>query len=131
MNSHDNLDTVKKLYSALGAGDLQGALAVIDREAEWSIPGSAPWAGDGKGQAYVTRFFQTLGTTANLKVFEPRSFLVDGDRVVVLGYEEGEARETGKQWKTHFTHTFTVATGKITQHREYADTQAISDAFHS
>ena len=81
------------------------------------------------GHAHITRFFQTLGTTADLKIFEPRSFLADGDKVVVMGYEEGEVRKTGRPWKTHFTHAFTVANGKITQHREYVDTQAISEAF--
>jgi uncharacterized protein len=72
-----------------------------------------------------------FGTTASLKTFEPRTFVADGDKVVVMGYEEGTARETGRDWKAHFTHVFTVASGKITAHREYVDTQAIAAAFRA
>ena len=118
MNNHEHLNTVKRLYAAFGAGDLPGLLAVIDA-----------WSGEGHGHEHVERFFQKLGTTAALKTFEPRSFVSEGDEVVVMGYEEGTARATGRDWKTHFTHQFTVKDGKVTSHREYVDTQAIADAF--
>jgi len=129
MNSHQNLETVKHLYNAFGTGDLQGVLDTLDGGVEWSVPGAAPWSGEGRGHAHVRRFFEAFGTTANLKLFEPRGFLADGDQVVVIGYEEGEARKTGKPWKAHFTHVFTLGNGKIKQHREYVDTQVIADAF--
>ncbi|HEY4184685.1 MAG TPA: nuclear transport factor 2 family protein [Polyangia bacterium] len=131
MNNHQNLETVKQLYAALGAGDLKSALDVIDGGVDWSVPGGAPWSGEGRGHAHVSRFFEALGTTANLKVFEPRRFVAEGDQVVVIGYEEGEVRKTGTAWKAHFTHVFTIANGKITQHREYVDTQAISEALRA
>ncbi len=129
MNNHEHLNTVKRLYAAFGAGDLPGLLAVIDAGVTWAIRGAAPWSGEGHGHEHVERFFQKLGTTAALKTFEPRSFVSEGDEVVVMGYEEGTARATGRDWKTHFTHQFTVKDGKVTSHREYVDTQAIADAF--
>ena len=129
MSNHENLDTVKRLYAAFGSGDLQSLLGVLDAGIEWVVPGSAPWSGEGRGHAHVQRFFQAFGTTASLKTFEPRSFVADGEQVVVLGYEEGTANKTGRDWKAHFTHVFTLAGGKITAHREYVDTQAIEDAF--
>jgi uncharacterized protein len=95
------------------------------------VPGAAPWSGEGRGHGHISRFFQALGTTANLTIFEPRRFMADGDQVVVIGYEEGHVRQTGKPWKAHFTHVFTLASGKITQHREYVDTHAIGEAFRS
>ena len=44
----------------------------------------------------MQRFFERFGTSASLKTFEPRSFVADGDTVVVLGYEEGTFRQTGR-----------------------------------
>lgn len=129
MSDHDNLDTIKALYAAFGAGDPQGIFALLAPEVEWVAPGTAPWCGEGRGLEHVQRFFQTFGTAATLMTFEPRSFFADGDQVVVLGYEEGAANATGRRWQAHFTHVFTVAGGKITAHREYVDTQAIADAF--
>lgn len=129
MSNHENLDTVKRLYAAFGTGDMPGLLGMLDARVEWVVPGAAPWSGEGRGHEHVQRFFQTFGTSASLKTFEPRTFVADGDQVVVLGYEEGTARETGRDWKAHFAHVFTVEGGKVTAHREYVDTQAIAAAF--
>jgi hypothetical protein len=131
MNRQENLDTVKRLYAAFGTGDLQSLLGTLDAGIAWVAPGSAPWSGEGRGHEHVQRFFEQFGTTAALKTFEPRSFVADGDTVVVLGYEEGTSRKTGRDWKAHFTHVFTVDGGKITAHREYIDTQAIAEAFRA
>jgi ketosteroid isomerase-like protein len=131
MNNHENLDTVKRLYAAFGAGDLRALLGSLDAGIQWTVPGTAPWAGEGRGHEYVQGFFQKFGQSASLETFEPRSFVADGDTVVVLGYEEGTFRETGRKWKAHFTHTFTMSSGKITAHREYIDTHAIFEALRA
>jgi len=131
MSNHSNLDTVKDLYAAFGAGDTQALLGLLDEAVSWSVPGSAPWSGEGRGHEHVKRFFDAFGHSAQLQTFEPRSFVADGEQVVVLGYEEGTARATGRDWKAHFAHIFTLADGKITAHREHVDTQAIAAAFAS
>jgi ketosteroid isomerase-like protein len=131
MSNHGNVEIVKEVYAAFGKGDLQGLLGLLGPDVDWAIPGSAPWSGEGRGHDYVERFFQTFGSIAALNAFEPRSFLADGDRVAVMGYEEGTVRETGRAWKSHFTHLFTIANGKVTSHREYADTEAIAQAFYA
>jgi uncharacterized protein len=131
MSNHSNVEIVKQVYAAFGAGDLQTLLGLLGRDVDWSIPGSAPWSGEGRGHEFVRRFFQTFGSIAALNAFQPRSFLADGDSVVVMGYEEGTVRETGRAWKSHFTHLFTLANGKVTAHREYADTEAIAKAFQA
>lgn len=70
MSQQDNLDTVKRLYAAFGAGDPQSIFGLLAPDVEWAAPGSAPWCGDGRGLEYVQRFFQTFGTTASLKTFD-------------------------------------------------------------
>jgi uncharacterized protein len=131
MSNQSNVEIVKQVYAAFGTGDLQALLGLLARDVDWAIPGSTPWSGEGRGHDYVKRFFQTFGSMVALNAFEPRSFLADGDRVAVIGYEEGTLRETGRAWKSHFTHLFTLADGKVTAHREYADTESIAKAFHA
>jgi ketosteroid isomerase-like protein len=131
MSNHGNVEIVKQVYAAFGKGDLQALLGLLGADVDWAIPGSAPWSGEGRGHDYVQRFFQTFGSLAALDAFEPRSFLAEGDRVAVFGYEEGTVRETGRAWKSQFTHLFTLANGKVTAHREYADTEAIAKAVHA
>jgi hypothetical protein len=131
MSTQSNLDIVKQLYAAFGTGDLPRLLGTLDSAVTWAVPGTAPWSGEGRGHEHVQRFFQSFGSRAALEKFEPRSFLADGDQVVVTGYEEGKARDTGRAWKAHFTHVFTLAQGKVTAHREYVDTQAVAEAFRT
>ena len=131
MTHQDNLDTVKRLYAAFGSGNLQELLGLLDASIDWEVPGSAPWSGNGRGREHVQRFFERFGSAASLTKFEPRSFVADENTVVVLGYEEGSARETGRAWRAHFTHVFEVDDGKITAHREYVDTEAIAEAFRA
>jgi len=129
MSNRSNLDIVKDLYAAFGTGNMQALLAGLDESVTWSVPGSAPWCGEGRGHAHVMTFFEAFGRNAQLQTFEPRSFVADGEQVVVLGYEEGKSQSTGRGWKAHFAHTFTVSDGKITAHRELIDTQAIASAY--
>jgi ketosteroid isomerase-like protein len=131
MSDLENLDTVKRLYAAFGKGDLSSIIQMLDADIDWRVPGVAPWAGEGRGLEHVQTFFQKLGSSAAFERFEPRSFVADGDTVVVLGYEEGTFRATGRRWQAHFTHSFQLAGGKITAHREYIDTQAIAEALRS
>lgn len=129
MTNHDQVDTIKALYAAFGAGDPKAIFALLAPDVEWAAPGAAPWCGEGRGLEHVQRFFQTFGTTATLKTFEPQTFFAAGDQVVVLGHEEGTSNVTGRSWKSHFAHVFTVAGGRITAHRELIDTLAIAEAF--
>jgi hypothetical protein len=64
---------------------LPSLLGILDAGVDWAVPGKAPWSGEGRGHEHVGRFFEKFGITASLKAFEPRSFLADGDTVVVMG----------------------------------------------
>ena len=126
MTHQENVETVKRLYAAFGTGDVQSLLGMLDEGVEWAVPGGAPWSGEGRGRQHVQAFFEKFGASASLATFEPRSFVADGDTVVVIGYEEGTSRQTGGQWKAQFAHVFRVVGGRISAHREYIDTQAIA-----
>src|SRR5258708_1469985 len=38
MSNHENLETVKRLYAAFGAGDVQTLLGMLDTGVDWSVP---------------------------------------------------------------------------------------------
>ena len=67
-------------------------------------------------------FFAKVGELDDIKVFEPREFIEAGDNVVVLGYEQSTARDTGKDFQSQWAHVFTVKNGKITRWRGFFDT---------
>jgi ketosteroid isomerase-like protein len=61
--------------------------------------------------------------------FEPHTFLAEGDKVVVLGFERVRSRRTGRSYENHWVHAFTLAHGKIVKFREYCDTATVAAAF--
>jgi hypothetical protein len=61
---------------------------------------------------------------------EPREFVAQGDRVLVVGFAKGKIKATNKTFEDHFVFAITVRDGKLTNIREYIDTQALARAAH-
>ncbi len=59
---------------------------------------------------------------------EPPEFVAQGGRVMVLGVAMGKIKATEKPFKDDFVFAITVRNGKITNIREYVDTQALARA---
>jgi|GEM_PF-125287 len=129
--SHKPLAVVKEMYDNLGKGNLPGILATFDKKAKWVLygPSEIPFAGTHEGIAAIQGFFESFGQNAKVEKFETLSFIAEGDQVVVLGYEEATAVPTGKSWKAHWAHAFTVKHGKIVLVEEVVETAALLAAF--
>jgi ketosteroid isomerase-like protein len=128
-----SLKVVQSFFENLGKGDLPAMMSGFAPDAQWVLHAPAgtviPFAGAHVGRPAVQAFIETFGSNARPTVFETREFIVEGNKVVVLGYEEATAIPTGKAWKAHWTMTFTVRRGKIVHVDEVVDTEAISAAF--
>ena len=59
---------------------------------------------------------------------EPREFIAQGDRVLVVGYAAGKVKATNKPFKDDWVFAITVRDGRLTSIREYVDTQALARA---
>jgi ketosteroid isomerase-like protein len=122
---------VQDFYDKLGKGDLPGMLEDFSKDAKWVLygPSGIPFAGVHEGQDGIKAFIETFGANAKVTRFEPKEFLADKHKVVYLGYEEATAVPTGKSWKAHWTHSFTVERGKIVMVDETLDTAPVLAAF--
>jgi hypothetical protein len=127
MSEQQNLDIVRQGYAAFGRGDVQGLLDLLDPQVTWTTPGGAdvPIAGTRRGQAAVGEFFATLSTTFEITRFEPKDFLAQGDKVVVLGDDTSVVKATGKSLEYRWVHVHTVRDGKIVAFEEIGDMSAI------
>jgi len=101
-------------------------LSLFDENIEWTTPGpsSLPTAGTRRGRAQVAAFFQSLNEVFEIERFEPRDFVAQGDRVVVLGTDRSRVRATGTSIDGHWAHTFLLRDGKVVAFHEYTDTAA-------
>jgi ketosteroid isomerase-like protein len=131
MSEQQNVDIVQQAYAAFGRGDVNGILALLDPQVSWLTPGppDLPTAGRRRGVDAVRDFFGILLSTFEITNFEPRSFLAQGDKVVVLGTSLERLKATGTAVDFRWVHVFTIRNGRIVAFEEPADVSALVDEF--
>lgn len=129
MSIEENVRIVKDFFAATRRGDRQSLLGLCDEAIEWIIPGEDwPLAGTRRGHAGMADLFQTHAETMETSFMEPREFVAQGDRVLVTGFASGRIKATNRTWQDHWVFAITVCNGKLTNIREYVDTQALARA---
>ena len=128
MNTLENVQIAKDTFAAIGRGDMQGLLALFAEGIEWIIPGEWPLAGTHRRHAGVADLFQKAFEMVELSSSEPREFVAQGDRILVVGVATGKIKATNKAFEDHWVFAITVRNGKLTNIREYIDTQALARA---
>lgn len=125
-------DIVNRAYDCFNRKDLDGLAAMVAPDCSWNVAGPAdiPWAGHYEGPEEVKGYARKLIDTVHFRSFEPRSFIEQGDIVVVCGSEAATVNSTGKEYTSLFAHVFTVKDGKIASFQEYGDTADIERALH-
>ena len=128
MSTQENVQTVKDFFAAVGRSDTQGLLALSVEDIEWIIPGEKwPLAGTHRGQAGLADLLQRA-SEMEISYPEPPEFVAQGDRVLKVGFARGKVKATNRTFEDHFVFAITVRNGKVTNIREYIDTQALARA---
>jgi uncharacterized protein len=127
MNEQQNIEIVKRGYEAFGRGDVNGLVALCTENVEWasSGPSDMPTAGIRRGREQVAQFFNAVDQVFEIQRFEPKHFIAQRDRVVVLGGDTAKVKATGKVLTEEWAHAFTIRDGKIAAFREYIDTAEV------
>lgn len=127
MNDNQNVQIIQRGYEAFGRGDLNALLDTFDEQVEWVTPGGPELATSGRrrGRQAVAEFFGAVNDLVEIQRFEPRTFVADGDRVVVLGGETARVRATGKVLEVEWVHAFTFRNGRVIAFQEYFDTAPV------
>ena len=129
MSIEKNVQVVKDFFAAIGRRDKQGLRAVSADDIEWIIPGEDwPLAGTHRGQAGLESLLQKANEAVETSYPEPPEFIAQGDRVLVVGSATGRIKSTNKTFVDHWVFAITVRNGKVTNIREYVDTQALARA---
>ena len=108
--------------------DMQRVLESSNENIEWIIPGKNwPLAGTHRGHAGL-RDLLRKASQIETEFPEPPEFVAQGDRVMVVGFATGKIKATNKTFKDDWVFAITVRNGKLTNIREYVDTQALARA---
>ena len=128
MSIEENVQTAKDFFAAMGRGDRQGLLALSAEDIEWIIPGKDwPLAGTHRGHSGLEDLLQK---TSEMEISSPTppEYVAQGDRVLVVGFAKGKVKATNKTFEDDWVFAITVRNGKLTNIREYVDTQAVARA---
>jgi ketosteroid isomerase-like protein len=128
MSIEKNVQTVKDFFAAIGRGDEEGLLALVAEDIEWIIPGEDwPLAGTHRGHEGLAAFLKKASEEVETTT-EPREFVAQGDRVLVLGVATGRIKATNKTFEDDWIFAITVRDGRLITIREYVDTHALARA---
>src|ERR1700690_1667231 len=128
MSIEKNIQTVKDFFAAIGRGDREALLALVAQDIEWIIPGEDwPLAGTRHGHAGLADLLETASKSIETST-EPREFVAQGDRVLVVGFARGKIKAKNKTFEDDWIFAITVRDGRLTNIREYVDTQALAQA---
>ena len=128
MSIEKNIQTVKDFFAAIGRGDREALLALVAEDIEWIIPGEDwPLAGTRHGHAGLADLLETASKSIETST-EPREFVAQGDRVLVVGFARGRIKATNNTFVDDWIFAITVRDGRLTNIREYVDTQALARA---
>jgi uncharacterized protein len=128
MSIEENVQIAKDFFAAVGSGDKQRLLSMVAKDIEWIIPGEDwPLAGTHRGHSGLEDLLQKA-SEIEISSPTPSEYVAQGDRVLVVGFAKGKVKATNKTFEDNFVFAITIRNGKLTNIREYVDTQALARA---
>ena len=128
----DAILVVQEFYSALRAGDVTRAVAVLSPDLEWTEAEGFPYySGTWRGpQAVVDNLLAPLARDWSSFSVTTHEILAVDERVVSFGTYAGTFRSTGRSMSARFAHRWEVRDGKIIRFNMYTDTVKVLDAMN-
>ena len=120
--ANPNIKFVQTLYKAFKEGHFDEILRNCTDDVRWDVvgdPADGPHYGVRLGKKNVKEFFDIVSDNTKFSMFEPLEYMVDGDRVVVIGHSLGKAKATGVEVPDRWIHVFDLKGGKLAQFREW------------
>jgi ketosteroid isomerase-like protein len=122
-----NVDFVKGVYAAFGAGDVPKVLGAMHPQIQWTETAGYKYGGVYPSpQAVLENVFAKIPAD-----FESFSIdverLIDGGNVIVMeGHYVAKGKATGKSVRAAVAHVFEISDGKIVRFDQYLDSATIN-----
>ena len=121
----DTRSTVIELHRAYQAGDGETVASLIHDDIDWVIHGPAhlfTFEGPRRGKAAVLETLAAIAQQFELKRYEQKILIVEGERAAVLSEAAFLQRATGRLLVMQLVNFLRVVDGKIVEFREFSDT---------
>lgn len=129
----EKVATIQGIYQAFGKQDVAAILAHVTPETAWDFNGGRPeqvaWHRPIKGREQLPRFFEALGSSVEVSVFQPKEFIHCGPHVVVEVHIEYTVRATGRKVAMDQLQWWTLnEANQVTRLRHFEDTAQVLSA---
>jgi ketosteroid isomerase-like protein len=117
---------------ALRAGDFAAMNSFYADDCVMHFPGDPeifPWAGEKRGIDEILECFSIVAEHLDIRSHDFRHIIVEGDDVVILGFEVSANMSTGEEFTQDYAWHFQVRDGKIRYYRLFEDTLAMSRVY--
>ena len=133
MAEKENAALVQQGYNLFAKGDIPGVLNLMSPNVTWELPlvEGVPFTGRFQGVDGVGRFFKTLSDAMDILKFEPREFIAQDNKVVVLGQSRYRVKGQQDEFDTRWVDVLTVDKGKISGYQQYGDSAQLQRAFQA
>ena len=130
MKENEHIKIVQQIYADFGQGNISGVLNAMAEDVIWKQPvkGPAPFAGIIRGREQLGEWFGQMDAVSEVEAFEPKEFISDGNKVVVLGNYIYRSKATGKSWESDWAMVWVLENGQVTKGQIFEDTLAQAHA---
>jgi len=130
MGTAENVELVRRGYTAFNAGDMTTLSELFAEDAVWHVAGSGVLSGTKQGREAIMSYFGELGARSQGSFQANLQDVVGGEKYTV-GIQQTQAQGNGKTMDLATVITFVVRDGKITEGREFFEDTAKADDFWS
>lgn len=128
MGTAENVELVRRGYTAFNAGDMATLSALFAEDAVWHVAGSGVLSGTKQGRDAILAYFGELGARTQGHFQANVEDIVGGENhTVAIQQTHGEAN--GKTLDMPTVITFVVRDGQIAEGREFFEDTAKADDF--
>jgi len=123
----NNVDLVKSIYAAFGAGDVPKVLGLMHPQIQWTVSAGYKYGGVYRSpEAILENVFARIpGDFASFSIDIER--LIDAGNVVVMqGHYVAKGKATGTSVRAAVAHVLEVADGKLVRFDQYVDSATIN-----
>lgn len=130
MNEQENTKIAEQIYETFNSGDIEGLLNLFSDDASWHSPQieNVPLETKFKGRDNLAAFLSGIDKYEEFLTIEPKEFIAQEDRVVILGDYLVRSKRTNNQYASGLAHIITVRNGKIVSFLEFFDNAAAGRA---
>ncbi|KAF3887459.1 MULTISPECIES: nuclear transport factor 2 family protein [Nostocales] len=125
----NNLEIVKRLYTAFAERDTNTILELFDPKIEWIQNEGFPQGGKHIGSdAVINDVFAKFRKDWEIWQAVVDEWLSAGDTIIALGEYRGIHKSTGKSMTAAFAHVYKLKNSRIVRFQQYTDTLKIAEA---